>query len=58
MKCEKDKGRMCGSGWRNSIFDIQKVEVDLKSIIGETYIGCFVDTKDRDLPKQYGVLNS
>jgi len=24
----------------------------------EKYIGCFVDTVDRDLPKYYGVLKS
>jgi hypothetical protein len=27
MNCKKDKGRKCGAGWRNSIFDIQKIDV-------------------------------
>lgn len=27
MACKKDKGRKCGAGWRNSIFNIQKVDV-------------------------------
>ena len=53
MECKKDKGRMCGAGWRNSIFSIPVVEqppYEHKPIMGEAYIGCFVDQGKRDLP--------
>jgi hypothetical protein len=29
MECKKDKGRMCGAGWRNSIFNLDGVTVEL-----------------------------
>jgi hypothetical protein len=64
MKCRKDKSRVCGAGWRNSIFNLDgvkktKVEVvKYVSILGETRTGCFKDSGRRDLPnllrKGYG----
>jgi hypothetical protein len=56
MTCRKDKGRKCGAGWRNSIFDLtgvaepKPVITDYKDVVGESYIGCFVDNGKRDLP--------
>jgi len=44
---------MCGAGWRNSIYDLTNVKVDQyehTSILGETYEGCWIDKKNRDLP--------
>lgn len=41
MECKKDKGRMCGAGWRNSIFSLMKVakpepfKYKHESILGE-----------------------
>jgi hypothetical protein len=26
MKCKKDKGRLCGAGWRNSVFRLDQIE--------------------------------
>jgi len=57
MNCRKDKGRKCGAGWRNSIFRLDAVKksalVTYKhtTILGEAYVGCFVDQGRRDLPK-------
>ena len=39
MKCKKDSGKMCGAGWRNSMFDLQGIEreekVEEKGITGD-----------------------
>jgi hypothetical protein len=60
MKCKKDNGRVCGAGWRNSIFDVTNVKktkvtvtvnsVAYKAIYGESSMGCFKDSGNRDLP--------
>jgi len=56
MKCKKDKTRICGAGWRNSIFNISGVKKTVvvvaayKPIYGETEHGCFKDAGNRDLP--------
>jgi hypothetical protein len=45
---------MCGAGWRNSIFSLLNIAkpepAKYESVVGEQYIGCFVDTGKRDLP--------
>jgi len=52
MPCKKDKGRMCGAGWRNSVFKIVRHEPEpYKPIANEHWEGCFVDKGNRDLPK-------
>lgn len=33
MKCRKDKGRICGAGWRNNIFDLQNVKTTVKPVV-------------------------
>jgi hypothetical protein len=51
MPCKKDKGKMCGAGWRNSVFQVDKVEktklitYEHTTLLGETYVGCFADGK-------------
>jgi hypothetical protein len=47
MECTDDKGRMCGAGWRNSVFSFEGM-YQHTSILGESYAGCFLDSKDRD----------
>jgi len=45
---------MCGAGWRNSVFNLEGIklkEYEHESIMGETYVGCYVDNGKRDLPK-------
>lgn len=57
MKCKKDNSRTCGAGWRNEIFKLKEVVKPkpvafvYKSIIGETFYGCYKDAGNRDLPK-------
>lgn len=57
MPCKHDTSRMCGAGWRNTVYrlkDVAKPKVKgaiYKSIYGETYHGCFKDSGNRDLPK-------
>jgi len=60
MKCKKDKGRICGAGWRNNIFNLENVKktkktvtvtsVAYKPIYGESSLGCYRDKGNRDLP--------
>lgn len=51
MDCTKEKGRMCGAGWRNSVFEVPEwYQSAHEAIMGEEYVGCFADTKERDLP--------
>ena len=60
MKCRHDSSRICGAGWRNSIFNLDgvkktKVTVTTTStvytaIYGESSIGCYKDAGNRDLP--------
>jgi hypothetical protein len=49
MRCKKDKSRICGAGWRNSVFKLVKTEKAYVAIEGETPEGCFKDTGNRDL---------
>jgi hypothetical protein len=56
MKCRKDSSRICGAGWRNSIFNldgVKKTKVPkfvYTALYGETWLGCFKDSGRRDLP--------
>jgi len=54
QKCRNDKGRICGAGWRNSVFKVDTVKIRWgnthKPVMGEKYMGCYVDTRKRDLP--------
>jgi hypothetical protein len=58
MRCKKDNSRICGAGWRNSVFKLVVTEKVYKSIVGESQYGCFKDSGKRDLPtllrKGYG----
>jgi len=63
MRCARDKGRFCGAGWRNSVFRITGVRVQTfvyrhRTILGETYRGCYVDKGRRDLEKYFGRINN
>jgi hypothetical protein len=57
MKCKYDGSRMCGGGWRNNIYRLKEISKPkpvasvYKSIIGESYFGCYKDSGNRDLPK-------
>ena len=50
MKCKKDNSRICGAGWRNSVFKLVVTQKSYKSVVGETPEGCYVDTGNRDMP--------
>jgi glucan endo-1,3-alpha-glucosidase len=52
-KCRKDGSRTCGGGWRNEVFKLVKktITVTYKPIFGESFIGCYKDTGNRDLEK-------
>jgi hypothetical protein len=55
MKCKKDNSRMCGAGWRNNVFklikkEVKKEEFKYTAIYGETWMGCYKDAGNRDLP--------
>jgi len=52
-KCRNDGSRTCGAGWRNEVFKVVKKEVAVvyKPIVGESFIGCYVDTGNRDLER-------
>jgi hypothetical protein len=57
MKCKKDKSRICGGGWRNSVFNLDgvkktvvAVKASYKPIYGESSEGCYKDSGNRDLP--------
>jgi hypothetical protein len=54
MKCKNDKGRVCGAGWRNNVFNLDGVKPTpkppYKAIYGESSLGCFKDAGNRDLP--------
>jgi hypothetical protein len=52
MKCKHDKSRICGAGWRNSVFKLVKVERKYQAIYGETEHGCFKDARKRDIPNR------
>ena len=55
MKCKKDQSRICGAGWRNSVFSLPKVEPPAYvSLAGEKVEGCFKDAGNRDLNKRLG----
>jgi hypothetical protein len=54
MRCKHDKNRYCGSSWRNNVFKLKIVAREYKSIVGESYIGCYKDTGRRDLPTMLG----
>lgn len=41
--CRDEKDRMCGGGWRNSIY-----------LIEPNYVGCFTDSRNRVLPVSKG----
>lgn len=57
MKCKKDNSRTCGAGWRNEVFRLKElpkpkpVAAVYKSLLGESYFGCYKDSGNRDLPK-------
>jgi len=57
MKCRKDNSRTCGAGWRNEVFRLKElpkpkpVAAVYKSLLGESYFGCYKDSGNRDLPK-------
>jgi hypothetical protein len=57
MKCRNDNSRTCGAGWRNEVFRLKEVAKPkpvaavYKSLLGESYFGCFKDAGRRDLPK-------
>jgi hypothetical protein len=50
MPCKYDKSRICGAGWRNSVYKLVWTEKKYISIIGETEEGCYKDAGNRDLP--------
>jgi len=50
MKCKSDNNRICGAGWRNSVFKLIVTPKVYKSMIGETQDGCYKDSGRRDLP--------
>lgn len=50
MKCKKDNSRICGAGWRNSIFKLVVTPAVYKPIYGESYEGCYLDKNPRDIP--------
>lgn len=53
MRCKHDNSRMCGAGWRNSVFKLVVKKTVVKTytaIMGESYEGCFLDKGNRDLP--------
>jgi hypothetical protein len=46
---------MCGAGWRNNVFklvkkEVKKEEFKYTAIYGETWMGCYKDAGNRDLP--------
>jgi hypothetical protein len=56
MKCKKDNSRMCGAGWRSNVFNLEGVKKTVvvawkyTPIYGETWMGCYKDARNRDLP--------
>jgi hypothetical protein len=50
MPCAYDKNRICGGGWRNSVFSLPITIKTYKSVVGESQYGCFKDAGSRDLP--------
>jgi hypothetical protein len=53
MKCKHDSKRWCGAGWRNNVFKLvlkEVEEVKYKAIYGESFLGCYKDSGNRDLP--------
>jgi len=50
MKCKNDNSRICGAGWRNSVFKLVVTKKSYVSLYGETQEGCFKDAGNRDLP--------
>jgi hypothetical protein len=50
MKCKYDNNRFCGAGWRNNVFKLIKKEWKYQPIYGETWMGCYKDARNRDLP--------
>jgi CRISPR/Cas system endoribonuclease Cas6 (RAMP superfamily) len=55
MKCKHDNSRFCGAGWRNNVFklvkkEVKKEEFKYTAIYGETWMGCYKDSGNRDLP--------
>lgn len=54
MPCEGDKGRTCGASWKNSVFSVPEFKYPAhETVIGEKYLGCYVDKKDRDIPHHF-----
>jgi hypothetical protein len=53
MKCKKDNSRFCGGSWRNNVFKLVKIakkEFKYTALYGETWLGCYKDARNRDLP--------
>jgi hypothetical protein len=50
MRCKKDNSRICGAGWRNSVFKLVVTEKAYVPLYGETQEGCYKDSGRRDLP--------
>jgi len=53
MPCKNDEGRVCGAGWRNTVFNVEESRKAHTSLIGESYAGCYKDANDRDLPQYF-----
>eukprot|EP01052_Picozoa_sp_SAG31_P046347 SAG31_NODE_8827_length_1380_cov_1.810304_2_plen_223_part_01 len=51
MACTGDDTIMCGGSWRNSVYHITgEVDLDvLQTAVTYSYVGCYVDSNDRDL---------
>ncbi|PAA60591.1 hypothetical protein BOX15_Mlig004080g1, partial [Macrostomum lignano] len=52
MRCRGDGSTYCGSSWRNSVYATGLTMNDIMP--GLRYIGCFLDSANRDLPKLAG----
>ena len=46
MFCTYDKTTKCGGSHRNSVYELKKID-------SFTYLGCFIDQKERDLNGAY-----